>query len=134
VEIDKAYIANAKVIIVALGTNQLEASFAQSQQILMKALKALAPQAKYYWIDIGATIASQVPGWNARNKIIYDNAEVLGYTVISRYKSIFGPQANPLAIIPGQNFPGWQSEPGYGAPGNVHGFITELRQAILSAL
>ena len=134
VERDKAFITGASVIIVALGTNQQEESFAQSQQLLMQTLKTLAPQAKYYWIDIGATIASQVPGWNARNKIIYDNAALLGYTVISRYKSIFGPQADPLHITPGQNFPGWQTEPGYGEPGNVHGFYAELSQAILSAL
>ena len=131
---DKAFIAKASIIIVALGTNQIEASFAQSQQRLMQTLKALAPQAKYYWIDIGATLATQVPGWNVRNQNIYDNASVLGYTVISRYKAIFGPQANPLNITPGQNFPGRVSEPGYGEPGNVHGFNAELSQAILSAL
>ncbi len=134
VERDKAYIANASVIVVALGTNQFEASFAQSQQLLMQALKALAPKAKYFWVDIGATLATQVPGWNARNQIIYDNAGVLGYSVISRYKAIFGPQANPFNIMPGQNFPSWETEPGYGEPGNIHGFHTELSQAILSAL
>ncbi len=134
VERDKAFIAKASVIVVALGTNQYEESFAESQQLLMQTLKALAPQAKYYWIDIGATLATQVPGWNARNKTIYDNAAALGYTIISRYKTIFGPQANPLNITPGQNFPGWVTEPGYGEPGNVHGFNAELSQAILSAL
>jgi hypothetical protein len=134
VEIDKAYIATASIIIVVLGTNQMEESFAQSQEQLMQTLKAIAPKAKYYWVDIGATIAQQAPAWSARNKVIYDNAQKLGYTVISRYKAIFGPQADPLNITPGLNFPGWVTEPGFGAPGNIHGMYAELTQVIVDTL
>ena len=133
-EIDRAYIATASTIIVVLGTNQMEASFAQSQEQLMTALKAIAPKAKYYWVDIGATIAPQAPAWSARNKTIYDNAQPLGYTVISRYKAIFGPNADPLNITPGQNFPGWVTEPGFGGPGNLHGMYAELTKAIVETL
>ena len=131
VEIDKAYIAKASIIIVVLGTNLMEASFAQSQEQLMQALKAIAPKAKYYWVDIGATMAPQASAWSARNKIIYDNAQTLNYTVISRYKAIFGPDADPLNIRPGLNFPGWVTEPGFGGPGNIHGKYAELSDAIL---
>ena len=134
VEADQAFIAQAGVIILILGMNQMEASFADSQQQLMQKLKALAPKAKYYWVDIGATIANQVPGWNARNKTIYDNANKLGYAVVSRYRAIFGPDADPLNITPGKNFPGWLSEAGYGSPGNIHGFDGELSQALLAAV
>jgi hypothetical protein len=134
VEIDKAYIATANVIIVVLGTNQMEKSFAESQNQLMEALKAIAPKAQYYWVDIAATIATQAKAWSARNKIIYDNAQPLGYTVISRYKAIFGPDADPLNITPGRNYPGWETEPGFGAPGNVHGMYAELTRLIVDTL
>jgi len=134
VDLDKAFIANANFIIVSLGTNQREDSFADSQLQLIQKLKRIAPNAKYYWIDIGATISSQVAGWNARNKIIYDNARGLGYTVISRYKTIFGSMADPLNITPVQNFPGWFNEPGLGGPGNIHGFYSELTETILDVL
>ncbi|MFZ4481482.1 MAG: SGNH/GDSL hydrolase family protein [Rhodoferax sp.] len=134
VDIDKAFIATADLIIVSLGTNQKEESFADSQQQIMQKLKSIAPNAKYYWIDIGATISSQVAAWNIRNRTIYDNAAKLGYTVISRYKAIFGPTADPLNITPGQNFPGWVTEPGYGSPGNVHGAYSELTEMILDVL
>ncbi len=134
VEIDKAYIAAANIIVVILGTNQMEESFAKSQVELMDALKAIAPKAKYYWVDIGATIAPMATGWSARNKIIYDNAQTLGYTVISRYKAIFGPDADPLNITPGLNFPGWMTEPGFGGPGNIHGMYAELTKVIVDTL
>ncbi len=131
---DAKRIASAKVVVVILGTNQTEGSFADAQQILMRELKALAPQARYYWVDIGATIADQAPGWSARNKTIYAQAPELGYEVVSRYKAIFGPNADPLNIPPGRNFPGWISELGYTSPGNVHGMGAELGQALLNAL
>ncbi len=134
VEIDKAYIAAANIIVVILGTNQMEESFAKSQVELMNALMAIAPKAKYYWVDIGATIAPMATGWSARNKIIYDNAQTLGYTVISRYKAIFGPDADPLNITPGLNFPGWMTEPGFGGPGNIHGMYAELTKVIVDTL
>ena len=134
VDLDEAYIANAKVILIALGTNQLEPSFAESQRLLMQKLKALAPQARYYWIDIAATISTQASGWSARNKVIYDNAPLLGYTVISRYKALFGPEADPLNITPGLVFPGMVSEAGYSGPGSVHGAYPELTEAILDVL
>ncbi len=134
VEIDKAYIATANIIIVVLGTNQMEKSFAESQKQLMDALKAIAPKAQYYWVDIAATIATQAKAWSARNKTIYDNAQPLGYTVISRYKAIFGPDADPLNITPGRNYPGWETEPGFGAPGNVHGMYAELTRRIVDTL
>jgi hypothetical protein len=134
VDIDSATIARAGVIIIILGTNQIESSFADSQRLLVKKLKDIAPQALYYWVDIGATISTQVPGWNARNKVIYDRAPELGYTVISRYKAIFGPNADPLNIRPGQNFPDRPDERGYGGPGNIHGGYPELAAAILENL
>lgn len=134
VDIDRAFISHASVIIIVLGTNQLESSFAESQQQLMQKLKVIAPRATYYWVDIGATMSNQVDGWNARNKTIYDNANALGYTVISRYKAIFGPTADPLRIQPGQNFPYSPTEPGYGGVGNIHGADAELSSAILEAV
>lgn len=134
VELDQAHIARSRVIIIVLGTNQVETSFSNSQRALMQRLKELAPQARTYWIDIGATIATQAAGWSARNKVIYDNAAELGYTVISRYKAIFGPDADPLAITPGLVFPEMSSEAGYDGPGNVHGAYPELTEAILDVL
>lgn len=134
VDLDQAYIANAKVIVIALGTNQLEPSFVESQRLLMQKLKALAPQARYYWIDIAATISTQAAGWSERNKVIYENAPLLGYNVISRYKSLFGPDADPLNITPGLVFPGMVSEAGYSGPGNVHGGYPELTEALLDVL
>lgn len=134
VERDQAYIAQADTVIVMLGTNQVEQSFANSQQLLMWQLKALAPNAYFYWVDIGATLANQVAGWNARNRVIYANAAPLGYQVISRYKAIFGPDVDPLNISPGKNFPGLSTEPGYGAAGNLHGADAELSHAILQTL
>ncbi len=134
IERDQAHIAQAQIIVIALGTNQLERSFTASQQLLMQKLKALAPQARYYWIDIAATISTQAAGWSARNKVIYDNADKLGYQVISRYKAIFGPDADPLNITPGQVFPEMTSEAGYDGPGNVHGAYPELTEAILDVL
>lgn len=134
IELDKAHIAKSGVIIIVLGMNPTEKSFTDSQQELMRKLKAIAPAARYFWVDIGATVTTHIDIWNARNKTIYDNADKLGYQVISRYKAIFGPMANPLDITPGQNFPGWASEPGLGGPGNVHGYDPELVKAIFAAL
>lgn len=134
VDDDQARLAQAKVVIVILGMNQLEPSFADAQKQLMQRLKAAAPQARYYWVDIGATIAPQAASWSERNRSIYANAPVLGYTVVSRYKAIFGPQADPLHIEGGKNFADWPTEDGYGGPGNVHGFYAELGQALLAAV
>ena len=134
VDIDSAYIANSGIIIIILGTNQMESSFVDSQRLLVKKLKLIAPQAVYFWVDIGATISTQVTGWNARNKVIYDQAPELGYAVISRYKAIFGPNADPLNIRAGQNFPNRADERGYGGPGNIHGGYPELAAAILETV
>jgi hypothetical protein len=134
VDEDQAFIAKAKAIILVLGTNQVETSFENSQQLLMWKLRSLAPEAHYYWVDIGATIATQVAGWNARNEVIYRNAHDLDYSVISRYKAIFGAEADPLKITPGRNFPGWVTEPGYGGEGNLHGGSAELANVILATL
>ena len=134
VALERDLIAQADVIVLVLGTNQSELSFADSQALLLHRLRQLAPQAAYFWVDIGATIATQAAGWSERNRILYANAAPLAYTVISRYKAIFGAGADPLQIVPGANFPGWLSEPGYGAPGNVHGMHAALAQAILDAL
>lgn len=134
IDIDREFISKTNVIIIILGTNQVEDSFAESQKVLLQKLKNIAPYAKYYWVDIGATISNDVAGWNARNKIIYDNAGKLGYTVISRYKAIFGPKVDPLNITPGMNFPGLTDEVGYVSPGNVHGAIRPLTQAILDVI
>jgi hypothetical protein len=134
VDIDREHIAKANIIIISLGTNQTEESFGASQKQLMEKLKAIAPKAKYYWIDIGATISTQAAGWSARNKIIYDQAEPLGYSVISRYKAIFGPTADPLNITPGRNFPDMETEPGYGGPGNIHGAYPTMTEVILDTI
>jgi hypothetical protein len=134
VEADKALIAKAGVIIIILGMNQMEPSFEESQVQLLQQLKSIAPSARYFWVDIGATIAPQASGWSARNNVIYANASPLGYTVISRYRAIFGPGADPLNIQPGLNFPNWATEEGYGGPGNLHGYSGELSQAILAAV
>jgi hypothetical protein len=134
VETDKALIAKAGVIIIILGMNQMEPSFEESQVQLLQQLKSIAPSARYFWVDVGATIAPQASGWSARNKVIYANASALGYTVISRYRAIFGPSADPMNIQPGLNFPNWATEEGYGGPGNLHGYSGELSQAILAAV
>lgn len=134
VDDDAIFISNAQVIIIVLGTNLLEDNFAESQTRLMQKLKSLAPNATYFWVDIGATMSTQAQQWSDRNRIIYERAQVLGYQVISRYKAIFGPQADPLQIQPGQLFPGYQSEPGYGGAGNIHGYDLALSQAILDTL
>ena len=134
VDADAALISDAKVIIIVLGTNLLEANFAESQTILMQKLKALAPNAAYFWVDIGATMSTQAQQWSDRNRIIYEHAQLLGYQVISRYKAIFGSQADPLHIQSGQLFPGYETEPGYGGEGNIHGYDLALSSAILDAL
>ena len=134
VDTDSAYIANSGVIIIILGTNQMESSFADSQRVLVKKLRLIAPQAAYYWVDIGATIAAQAAGWSARNKLIYGQAPELGYSVISRYKAIFGLNADPFNIQAGRNFPDRPDERGYGSPGNIHGAYPELATAILEKL
>jgi hypothetical protein len=134
VEADAAFIADAQVIIIVLGTNLMEADFAESQRELMRKLKALAPRAVYFWVDIGATLSTQAQQWSERNSIIYAQAPLLGYQVISRYKAIFGTEADPLRIQAGQLFPGYQTEPGYGGEGNIHGYDLALSEAILDAL
>lgn len=134
VETDAALISSAKVVIIVLGTNMMEANFAESQVALMRRLKALNPRAHYFWVDIGATMSNYAAQWSERNKTIYDNAQLLGYQVISRYKAIFGPNADPFRIQAGALFPGYTSEQGYGGQGSVHGYDLELSQAILDAL
>ncbi|MDP2416826.1 hypothetical protein [Hydrogenophaga sp.] len=134
VEIDATFISGSEIIIIVLGTNLVEANFAESQKELMRRLKSLAPNAAYFWVDIGATMSTQAKQWSDRNRLIYDNAQELGYQVISRYKAIFGPDADPLHIRSGKPFPGYQSEPGYGGEGNIHGYNLQLSQAILDAL
>lgn len=134
VQDDAAQLAQAQVIVISLGTNQTEPSFATSQIELLRRLRAVAPQARLVWVDIGATLANQAAGWSARNRLIYDRARRLGYTVVSRYRAIFGPQADPMAIEPGRNFPGFPTEPGYGAEGNLHGADAALAQALVTQL
>lgn len=134
VDADAALISSAKVVIIVLGTNMLEANFAESQIALMRKLKALNPRAHYFWVDIGATMSNYAAQWSERNKTIYDNAQILGYQVISRYKAIFGANADPFRIQAGALFPGYTSEQGYGGQGSVHGYDLELSQAILDAL
>lgn len=134
VEADAAYISRADTIVIVLGSNQMEASFANSQQLLLWQLKALAPNARYYWVDIGGTLANQVAAWSVRNRVIYDNAPLLGYEVISRYRAIFGAEADPLNLSAGRNFPYMNTEPGFGVEGNLHGADPALSAAILQAL
>ena len=68
VEADAAFISRADTIIIVLGSNQMETSFANSQQLLLWQLKALAPNAQYYWVDIGGTLANQAQAWSTRNQ------------------------------------------------------------------
>ena len=89
----------------ALGTHQVESSFADSQRVLVEKLKR-----------------------------IDDQAPRLGYLVISRYKAISGPNADTLNIQASRNFPDCPDERGYGSPGNVHGAYPELATAILEKL
>lgn len=134
VDLDAAFISNAKVVIIVLGTNILEANFTESQTELLRKLKALAPSATYYWVDIAATMSTYAQAWSERNRLIYANANTLGYQVISRYKAIFGPAADPLHIRSGWVFPGMVSEPGYGGEGSIHGQDLVLSEAIVDAL
>lgn len=134
VDMDAAFIRHAKVVIIVLGTNILEANFTESQTELLKKLKALAPSATYYWVDIAATMSTYAQAWSDRNQLIYGNANALGYQVISRYKAIFGPDADPLHIRSGWVFPGMASEPGYGGEGSIHGKDIVLSEAIVDAL
>ncbi len=131
---DAATIARAKVVIVVLGTNALEPDFTASQTELMRQLKALAPGATYYWVDIAATMSNYADVWSERNKLIYGNAATLGYNVVSRYKAIFGADADPTRIRAGQVFPGMVTEPGYGGLGSIHGHDITLAEALLDAL
>lgn len=131
---DAAFITSSKVIIVVLGTNMLEPDFTASQTELLRKLKALSPGAMVYWVDIGATMSNYATPWSERNKLIYGNADKFGYKVISRYKAIFGPDADPFRIAPGRLFPGMTSESGYGGVGSVHGHDLALADAILNTL
>lgn len=131
---DAATIAKAKVVIIVLGTNALEPDFTASQTELMRQLKALAPGATYYWVDIAATMSNYADVWSERNKLIYGNATTLGYRVVSRYKAIFGADADPTRIRAGQVFPGMVNEPGYGGQGSIHGHDITLAEALLDAL
>lgn len=131
---DAATIAKAKVVIIVLGTNALEPDFTASQTELMRQLKALAPGATYYWVDIAATMSNYADVWSERNKLIYGNATTLGYRVVSRYKAIFGADADPTRIRAGQVFPGMVTEPGYGGQGSIHGHDITLAEALLDAL
>jgi hypothetical protein len=123
---DQAYIQTAGIIVIVLGTNQTDDPFDQSQKQLLDALKAVAPDANYYWVDIGATEADQVPGWDARNKIIYSNAASRGYTVISRYKAMFGQDKDPLNLTPNLAIP--------GSSGYIHGDYPPVVDAISNAV
>jgi hypothetical protein len=109
-----------------LGTNPTDDPFESNLAALMTKLKAIAPNAVYYWVDIGATRANTAPTWSARNKIIYDNAQAQGYTVISRYKATFGADKDPLNIQPGLPIP--------GSSDFVHGAYPQLSQAIVDSV
>ena len=122
VDADQEYIKGSKNIVVVLGTNPTDNPFAENLQALIAKLKALAPDAKYYVVDIGATRADTVGVWNERNKIIYDNAETLGYTVISRAKALFGDGTDPTNLPAGADIPGGGDD--------VHGGYDKLAAAL----
>lgn len=122
---DKDIISGAGKVVIVLGTNQTEADFGQSMKDLLGKLKGFAPNATYYWVDIGATAAEQISGWSARNKIIYEQAASEGYTVISRYKAIFGQDKDPLNLEP-LTMP--------GSSDNIHGSYPPLTQAIVDTM
>ncbi len=123
---DRTVISGAGTIVIVLGTNPTDDPFNQNLVSLMTKLKAIAPNAKYYWVDIGATRANTAATWSARNKVIYDNAQSQGYTVISRYKAIFGADKDPLNIQPGLPIP--------GSSDFVHGAYPQLSSAIIDAV
>lgn len=117
VENDKEQIKGAKNIIVVLGTNP-ENPFEQNLKTMMGNLKALNPGAQYYWVDIGATRSDLATTWSGYNQIIYNNAATQGYTVISRYKALFGQDKDPLNIDSSLKIP--------GSADNVHGGYQQL--------
>ncbi len=123
---DKLIIGKAGTIIVVLGTNPTDDPFSENLDLLYAKLKGYAPSAKIYWVDIGATRANTAAVWSARNKIIYDAAKTLGFTVISRYKAIFGQDKDPLNIQPGLAIP--------GSSDNVHGAYPQLSKAIVDSV
>ena len=127
VETDKATINSANVIIIVLGTNMTDDPFLEKMNELLTVLKGdgYAPNAKYYWVDIGANRSDSAAAWSERNRIIYDNAAAGGYSVISRYKALFGQDKDPLNINSSLPFPGSD---------NVHGGYTELSEEILNTI
>jgi len=106
VEDDQETIEDAGAIIIVLGTNPESGDFEEHLTNLVEKMKDYNSTATYYWLDIGANVESlphadidDAPAYfNERNRIIYDKADELGYTVISRYKAVFGADKDPLDI------------------------------------
>lgn len=119
---DQEFIKTANNIVVVLGTNPTDNPFAENLKTLVERLKSLSPDAAIYVVDIAATRSNTVEEWNARNKIIYDNASTLGYKVISRAKAIFGDGVDPTNLPAGRNIP--------GSGDNIHGAYDKLAAAI----
>ncbi len=95
---DAEAIRQADAIIIELGTNPptVESNFTTRLRSFVGDLKDLNPDANYYYVDVGATAN---PGeYSRRNRVIYDEAGSLGYSVISEYKNNFGASSDPKNI------------------------------------
>lgn len=126
VDSDQEAIKSATNIVIELGTNPTDDPFADNFTALITKMKTLAPQAHFYVVDIGATRSNTVETWNQRNKVIYDNAGSMGYTVISRAKALFGNNTDPTNLPVGADIP--------GSSDHVHGGYDQLAQAIVNSL
>lgn len=128
VDNDKNVISQAGVVVIVLGTNLGDDPFLENMNELLEKLKSegYAPNATYYWVDIGANRSDNAEAWSERNRTIYDNAASAGYSVISRYKAIFGQDKDPLNIDSSLPFP--------GGGDSVHGAYSRLSEAIVNGV
>jgi len=107
VENDAEFIKGSKNVVIALGTNdgniaggtkdQIISSFGKNHADLIGRVKALAPNAKIFWVDIAA-VGINKAGAEAINTVIYQKAQELGYTPISQFKYVWGDDQDPLQI------------------------------------
>lgn len=95
IDTDAAFIKDCKHVIVALGTN-LESNFDARIAEIMGKIKGLAPTAKFWWVDIGATGINHTSA-AAANRAIYSQAGQIPFTVISQFKFLWGEDKDPQA-------------------------------------
>lgn len=107
VDADQAFIKDAKVIVIFLGTN-VENDFAGAQKELLNKLHGINPNAQYVWVDIaasgnpsgpdGPTYFNQGrPKAAAENDAIYTNTGAFDahYQVLSQYNFVWGNSTKP---------------------------------------